>query len=929
MGAGERSPVGRVEELTAIRSFLARRGPGALVLSGGAGVGKTTLWEAGAELAGRSGHRVLATRARDAETGLSFVGLGDLLDGLPETLFAELAAPQRQALDVALLRAEPTGAGADPRAIGVGLLGVLRRLAADGPVLICVDDIQWLDPPTADALAFALGRASGLPVALLASKRSGTSSQMPYPDEVVEVEVEGLGAEELAELLSARLDLRLDAATLRELERVSHGNALFALEVGRRLVRDGVPHAGQPLPHPGGVEDLVGSRVAELPADVRRVLLASALGDETDAACLGDLVSEDAVHAALTQGLVADQGTSLRPAHPLLGAAAVAAASPAERRALHAELARIAPSPDRRAHHRALSLSGPDDGVAAEIAAAGQQLAARGALVDAVVLAEHALRLTREDAPTRPDRVLELGDLLARVGHAARVDALLDVELERLPKGAPRARGYLLRCDGLDADTLERYEQHLEMALAEDIDDATVWALALSRRVALVVVNSVERLDVADDWSREALRAARGAGELAAMEARQARAWVLALRGRPPASPSERADGVTVSDAFRSVARVEARRLTWRGELREARRLLVDLYEAAEDQGEDLSLVVTLVHLLELELRAGAVAAAERTLELIDANGAGGIISLPLAARLRAQLAAFRGDRADSRGLAEDAITLAADAGIRWDELEARVAGGLAALAAGDPLAAIAMLEPAWRHTRDEGVDEVGAFPSAPELAEAYVAVERVDDARAILAALQPLVEAQDHPWGRATVDRIRGLVAVADGDVDAGCEALERAVEAYEARGLGHDEARTLLALGRIQRRRRKWGAARIALDRAAARFAADGAEGWAQIASEELERVGARRPASDPSALTPAEGRVAALAAAGRSNKEIAQALVVAVSTVEAHLSRVYAKLGVRSRGQLAARIGDEALAESEKVRGASPTDATRPSG
>jgi DNA-binding CsgD family transcriptional regulator len=198
-----------------------------------------------------------------------------------------------------------------------------------------------------------------------------------------------------------------------------------------------------------------------------------------------------------------------------------------------------------------------------------------------------------------------------------------------------------------------------------------------------------------------------------------------------------------------------------------------------------------------------------------------------------------------------------------------------------------------------EGIDEPGAFPVAPELVGALAELGELTEAQAVAGRLRELAEEQEHPWGLAAARRCAALLRLPD-DADA----LAEAAGDYERLGLRGDAAHTLLALGRGLRRHRKWGVARDALERAAAAFDALDSPGWAEEARSELARVGARRP-TPSGELTPAERRVVELAADGSSNKEIALALFVSVRTVEAHLSHAYAKLGVRSRGQLASRL------------------------
>jgi len=201
-------------------------------------------------------------------------------------------------------------------------------------------------------------------------------------------------------------------------------------------------------------------------------------------------------------------------------------------------------------------------------------------------------------------------------------------------------------------------------------------------------------------------------------------------------------------------------------------------------------------------------------------------------------------------------------------------------------------------------VNDRGAFPAAPELVEALVDLAELDEATAVAGRLAELAEAQDHPWGIATARRCHAVIRLTSTYDDAAVQELDEVALEYASLGLRFEAARSLLALGRAQRRHRKWGAARDTLERAAAEFDRLRSTGWAEAVRDELSRVGARRT-PDAGELTRAERRVAELAAQGLANKEIAQALVVTVSTVEFHLSKTYAKLGIRSRAQLASRL------------------------
>jgi DNA-binding CsgD family transcriptional regulator len=316
----------------------------------------------------------------------------------------------------------------------------------------------------------------------------------------------------------------------------------------------------------------------------------------------------------------------------------------------------------------------------------------------------------------------------------------------------------------------------------------------------------------------------------------------------------------------------------------------------ADEQGEPISYALLRLHLCELELRVGCWDEAE---QLLDewAESADDLV-WPKYERCRALVAAGRGLPEEAERWAARALRLAEKTGVRWDWLESLRARGIARLLEHDHEGAAEALRAAWDHTVREGVDDPGTFPVAPELVEALVEVADREKARDVTERLTRLADDQAHPWGRATATRCAALI-----EFDQA--AFLDAATAYDALGLRFDRARTLLALGRGERRLRKWGAARRTLEEAAAVFDALGAPGWAEETRSELSRVGARRPQSRDGGLTKTETRVAELAAEGLSNKEIAGALFVTVHTVEVHLSHAYAKLGIRSRSQLGPRL------------------------
>jgi DNA-binding CsgD family transcriptional regulator len=266
-------------------------------------------------------------------------------------------------------------------------------------------------------------------------------------------------------------------------------------------------------------------------------------------------------------------------------------------------------------------------------------------------------------------------------------------------------------------------------------------------------------------------------------------------------------------------------------------------------------------------------------------------------------LEAVRGSPAAAAHWAGDAGTVGELVAGRGDWLELLRARGLSALCAGDPERAVEDLEAIWSHVERERVD-VGVFPVAPDLVEGLLQLGKTCDALSVVERLAELAEEQDHPWGRRTASACRALATIDAGTYAAAASTLAETAAWYQEVGLRFDQARTLLARGRAERRLRKWGAARESLESAASVFDEIGASGWSEQARAELSRVAGRRPGTQ-GVLTPTEARVTELAAAGLANKEIASSLFVSVYTVERHLTHAYAKLGIRSRSQLAGRL------------------------
>ena len=896
--------VGRTDELARIADFVTDPGPGTtvLLLDGVPGVGKTTLWEAGVTLARKRGMRVLTARSSGAETALCFSAVVDLFDEVSLDDLHGLPAPQRRALEVALLRADPGEEPANVHAIGLGLLGALRELADDGGLLLALDDAQWIDAGSAQGEREDLGRPGTAPIRVLHARRTGPvpdwqSGLLPDGRSHVQVGPQSLGA--IRALLAQRLDLRLSRHDLRRVHDLTQGNPLFALAVGRTIVEQ---HAtGDHLPVPRDIEELLGTRLSARPPEVRRLVLALALDGDLRADDVGRLCGADVLAGAVESGLVAVERERVRPAHPLLAAAARSLATEEQVDALHLELATVLGDQQQCAVHVALGSREPDGDKSAIVAEAASRAGARGATREAAVLAGHAVRLTPTSSPQHAERVLDLADRLRIVGDKSEMTALVAQSLAPSWTAAQQVRAHLLLASG-DIEHSDDVRAHLDRALDAAGDDPALRVPVLARTVDNEAVVRLENVPKAHEWALLGVGTALERAEHRMM-VRHALAWTQALQGQPVDVPSDPRDAAGWVHTW-TPDRIAGQRLVWRGEVEQARAVLTPMLRTADEQGAPWAYAMQRLHLCELELRVGRWAAAGELLDEWADSLDSRLLHWPMYERCRALAAAGVGSADEALRWADDAIARADATGVRWDRFEAQRARASVALLGHDAAAAVPDLLPVWQHCREHGISDPGVFPVAPDLVEALVETGDVDTAVEVTDRLAALAAAQDHPWARLTAQRAAATVRLSAGKADDSATAdLLEAADGLGALGLPYDAARTLLSLGRGLRRARQWGAARETLVTAAAAFDEIGSTGWAADAREELSRIGARRPAG-AGELTATELRVAELAAQGMANKQIAASLVVTVNTVEFHLRNTYAKLGIRSRSQLAGR-------------------------
>ena len=488
-----------------------------------------------------------------------------------------------------------------------------------------------------------------------------------------------------------------------------------------------------------------------------------------------------------------------------------------------------------------------------------------------------------------------------------RVAELLGPRIDELPAGSVRARAHLLLGETCG---VAGHEDHLEQALIQCGNDPALRSTALATKALLVAVVRVERIGEAEALAAQACELARSGGAEVERLALTSLAWARVLRGRPIGGLRERLPrGSESYDLYyTSVDRPAGVRLAFRGRIGEARAIFQGLLAQSEERGAARFSTVLMLQLCELELRAGDVRESSRLLgrwaeSAMEAHRAA-------FARCQSLLAVLQGRLEEvTRWAVAGSPEVTGAPWDTWDRLEVTRAQGIAALLAQEPEQAAGLLASVWEHTRREGVDDPGAFPVAADLVEALVWLGRTAEASTVTSRLRDLAEGQEHPWALATARRCAAVIRLGTGYDEQAAVQLTAAAASFGDLGLHFDQARSLLWLGREERRAGKRSMARRVLETAMSKFDGLGADGWAGQARTELDLLGRRR-ATPAGRLTAAEQRVVDLAAAGLSNKQIARRLFVAVHTVEVHLAHAFAKLGVRSRAELASRLASPAL-------------------
>lgn len=916
---------GREEDLEALAAFLSavQDGPTALVLSGPPGIGKTILWQRGVEDAGQRFGHVLLHRSAEAEASMSFTGLSDLVAPVFERVAPSLAPLRRRALEVALLLAEPDQQPPDPRAIGLALLDTLTALAENGPVLIALDDVQWMDDSSVAVMEIALRRLHGAPVGVLATLRGQPGAATPFgldrslPEDRLETRWLGaLGLDAVGRLLRARIDLELTNAELARVFETSGGNPYFALELGRELVRTkSRPSSGKWLRVPASLQQLLGDRLDRLSRETAGMLLLVAALAQPTVEVVTEAYDEparalEALDSAMAEGLIELAGSRISFAHPLLASVCYDRAPLARRRTVHAALAAAVADVEERARHLARAAPAPHATVATALDAAAEHAASRGATQAAAELCELASEMTpREEPDDRRRRVLQAAGYHRLAGHGERAAALLRPLLAEVPSGLERADILFALVVTMRGQTIEKIEL-AEEALANAVDDDARSAQYLAHRMGTHLWNADVPAALAD--GKAALAKAERLAEPALLAVTTARIGIVeayAAEVTPGllerGAEIEERNGLVLEYTNSPLYMLTRLRMRM-GETERSRAVLEALETKAAVRGDEHSRVMLLWTLAMLEWSAGrwpqALGHCTAAYELTEQSQYPH--ALAWVGRIKALVEADLGLVDEARSSIADGLAFTRATGNEFSTIHCLSALGRLELAVGDLEAAGAHLRELPARLLAGGINDP-TIPVWADAIETLVALGELARARSYLESYESNSLRLGSPWALAAAGRCRGLLATAKGDLEAAFSAYAVAIDTLEGVDFPFELGRTLLCLGSARRRARHKRLARDALEDAHAIFERLGAVLWVPKAEAELRRISGRRRASVED-LTEMETRVAGLAARGRSNKEIAAALFVSVHTVSAHLSRVYGKLGVRSRTQLAARLG-----------------------
>jgi DNA-binding CsgD family transcriptional regulator len=872
-----------------------------LALVGEAGVGKTALLDYAARQA--AGMRLLRARGIESEAQIPFGSLLELIRPAL-VLLDKIPQPQAAALEGAL--ALRPGLAQDRFAVGAATLSLLAAYAEQAPLTVLVDDAQWVDASSAQALLFAFRRLMADPIAVLVAVRTGEPSLLDGAD-LPELLIAGLSRDE-----SAQLRPGLPPELARRLHRATAGNPLAYLELA--------PDAHELILAPDDAPILVSDRIStaftrrveQLDPATRQVLVLAATSGTGDLVTLeraADLL--DLKLAGLGQaesaGLIVLRADTVEFRHPLARSAIYAAAAASERRAAHRALAAALPDrdADRRAWHLAAAAIGPDDSASAALAQAAARSRDRSAYATAAGAFERAARLA-SGAERRPALLVQAAESGWLAGLTDRSVALLAearpltsdpgtlVEIDRLAGRIATLRGPVMRGHAILTAAAGRADPELAVAMLAEAASACFYA-GNPAQMLVVAEQAYARLPASPSVAARFLAAtALGMAKI--------------LGGDAAAGANALHEAVTVAEESAEI-RQDLRLLPWLAAaplfLREADAGR-SLFGLALQTARSRAAVGALPFALNLLARdqatsdRWALAQANYQEAMTLARESGQQTALAFSLGGLSWLHARRGREVDCRACAGEGLRLCAELGTRLHEIWATAALGELELGLGDAVSAIAHFERQLQVLTELAITDPDLSPAA-ELVDSYLKLGRTQDADQVAVAFAAAAQAKGQPWSLARAARCQGMLAE-DGNFATD---FERAISLHEQTPDLFELGRTRLAYGERLRRSRTRVLAREQLRAATDIFDDLDARPWSDRARAELAATGETRRPRDGSGLadlTPQELQIGLLLASGKTTRETAAALFLSPKTVEYHLRHIYQRLDIHSRDELA---------------------------
>jgi DNA-binding CsgD family transcriptional regulator/tetratricopeptide (TPR) repeat protein len=903
----------------AVRSFLDRAlsEPAGMVVEGEAGIGKTTfLWNV-AETAAAEGFRILSTAGALTEARYAYAAVAGLLDTVDAGVLAGLPAVQRTALERVLLLAGD-GPPTNERTVATAFLSVLQHLGVDAPVLVVVDDAQWLDTSSQVVFGYAARRLAGR-VGVLASIRIGEPrrSELPSwlklarPDSTARIRVRPLTLGGVHALISKHLGHTLPRPMITRIHEVSGGNPFFALELARSVADQ--PSRGV-VDLPDSLAVLVRQRIGRPDDELSAVLLATscaALPTVERVSRAIDLTVDrvvEVVESVEASGVVELEGNKVRFCHPLFASGVYTGASPPQRRAMHRKLADTVEEPELKARHLALAATTGDPAMLEALDRAADVTSAQGAPAVAAELLELAIKLGGDTTLRR----IRAAEQHFRSGALGQARSRLQSTIDRLPANSS------LRCAALMMlAAVTGHDDSIVSAVAaltQAVDTAEDPALQLHARLLLApAVGLSGQMQACVDHARIAIADAERLGA-AGLLSQALAIWVLVsfmyglgFDQQSLRKALELEDPDTAAAATFRASAVAAVVNGWAGELDSARLQINSLQQRLLQSGTEIDIVWAANEAAMINIYLGrydeAAALADDAMQRAEQMGGRHLLVGLWASQ--AMTAAYAGRELDARNAARSAIETARSTGALFQITTPTAALGFLEVSLGDYSAAVAALQPLISSFDPTHGTEIVVGGYLPDAVEALTALGRADEAEPLAAALEYNGAHHDRPWMLAVGARCRSHLLAARGELEAAERAAHEAIDHHRRLPMPFEKARTQLLLGQLQRRRRRKQAAEVTLRDARETLGRLGTPLWVKRAEVEIERLNV--PVADGVGLTAAERRVAELAAGGRSNKEIAAELFIAPKTVEMNLSSVYRKLGIRSRAGLSTALGN----------------------